>query len=118
MRSSLKLKKNNAFRRANRVRATVAGTAERPRLSVRISALNVSAQVINDQNGKTLAAATTLGQKVEGNMTDKAVWVGSTLAKNAKAAKVKKVVFDKGAKRYHGRIKALAEAARAGGLEF
>jgi large subunit ribosomal protein L18 len=118
MRSSLQLKKDSAFRRANRVRAKVSGTAERPRLSVAISSQNISAQLINDITGKTLASATTVGQKVDGNMSAKAVWVGEALAKNAKSAKVKKVVFDKGAKRYHGRIKALAEAARAQGLEF
>lgn len=116
--SSLKLKKKSAVRRANRVRAKVSGTAERPRLSVKISAMHISAQLINDNTGKTIAAATTVGQKVDGTMSVKAVWVGETLAKNAKAAKVKKVVFDKGAKKYHGRIKALAEAARAQGLEF
>lgn len=116
--NNLKLKNLNAFRRANRVRATVKGSAERPRLSVTISNLHVSAQIIDDETGKTLAYSTTVGQKVAGNMTAKAEWVGSAIAKKAKAAKVNKVVFDRSSKQYHGRVKALAEAARKGGLEF
>lgn len=116
--NNLKLKNLNAFRRANRVRATVRGSAERPRLAVSISNLHITAQIINDENGKTLAYSTTVGQKVPGNMSDKAEWVGNAIAKKAKTAKVNKVVFDRSSKRYHGRIKALAEAARKGGLEF
>jgi large subunit ribosomal protein L18 len=116
--SILASKKQNAIRRANRVRAKVSGTKERPRISVKISTTHISAQVINDTEGKTLASASTVGQKIEGNMTAKAQWVGETIAKNAKAVKVKKVVLDKGDKKYHGRLKAFAEAARKGGLEF
>src|SRR5207302_3444635 len=113
------VKKNlNAARRANRVRATMSGTVERPRLAVSISNLHVSAQLIDDTNSKTIASATSVGQKIEGNMTEKAKWVGENIAKKAKTAKVKKVVFDRASKKYHGRVKALAEAAREGGLEF
>jgi large subunit ribosomal protein L18 len=111
-------KKQQAIRRTNRVRSVVNGTAERPRLSVSISNLHVTAQVINDEAGKTLAYSTTVGQKVPGNMTEKAAWVGTAIAKKAKTARVNKVVLDRRSKKYHGRVKALADAAREGGLEF
>jgi large subunit ribosomal protein L18 len=115
----LKHKLHNRAQRAHRVRAAVSGTAERPRLSVRISNLHVSAQIINDDTHTTLVAVSTVGQKtVTGTMTDKAAWVGTEIAKKAKTAKVSKVVFDRGGKLYHGRVKALAEAAREKGLEF
>jgi len=106
-------------RRQNRIRATVEGTTERPRLTVFVSNMNVSAQIIDDSKQKTLAAATSAGQKTAtGSLTQKAEWVGGEIAKKAKTAKVSKVVFDRNGRKYHGRIKALAEAARAGGLEF
>jgi large subunit ribosomal protein L18 len=111
-------KKATASRRANRVRKTITGTADRPRLAVNVSNLHVTAQVINDETGKTLAYATTVGQKMAGTMTEKAAVVGGSIAKKAKTAKVKKVVFDRSSRKYHGRIKALADAAREGGLEF
>jgi large subunit ribosomal protein L18 len=111
-------KKMNSFRRANRVRATVRGTSARPRLAVKISNLHVTAQIIDDETGKTLAYATTVGQKIDGNMVAKATWVGDSIAKKGKSAKVKQVVLDRHDKKYHGRVKALAYAARAGGLEF
>jgi len=112
-------KKHTAALRAARVRATVSGTTERPRLSVSISNLHITAQVVDDTKHKTLAYATTVGAKAaKGTMTERAAWVGAEIAKKAKAAKVKKVAFDRGSKQYHGRIKALAEAARQEGLEF
>lgn len=112
-------KLNSHARRANRVRASLTGTADRPRLSVTISNLHVSAQVIDDTTHKTLAYATTVGKKnATGTMTEKAELVGAEIAKKAKAAKVTKVVFDRGGRLYHGRIKALADAARKEGLEF
>jgi len=112
-------KRSNANQRARRVRTTVHGTADRPRLSVHISNLHVSVQIINDEAHTTVAAASTIGQKAAaGSMTDKAAWVGAEIAKKAKAAKVKQVVFDRGSKLYHGRVKALADAARKEGLEF
>jgi large subunit ribosomal protein L18 len=111
-------KRINQSRRANRVRSVVTGTAQRPRLTVKVSHLHITAQIINDENGKTLAYATTVGQKVPGTMTEKATWTGEAIAKKAKPVKVKTVVFDRSSRKYHGRIKALADAARAGGLEF
>lgn len=105
--------------RKNRVRSTVNGTAERPRLSVYLSNMHVHAQVINDATGKTLASSTTATAKdVKGTMSEKAAWVGKDIATKAKKAKVTKVVFDRNGRKYHGRLKALADAARAGGLEF
>jgi large subunit ribosomal protein L18 len=114
----LKHKKVNQARRAHRVRAIIASTADRPRLSIHVSNLHVTAQVIDDTSGKTLAYATTVGQKQTGSMVERAAWVGKEIASKAKKAKVSKVVYDRGAKKFHGRIKALAEAAREGGLEF
>jgi len=112
-------KLHNRFQRAHRVRATVYGTAERPRLSVHISNLHVTAQLVDDDAKVTLAYATTIGAKTaSGTLTEKAAWVGTEIAKKAKAKKVTRVVFDRGAKLYHGRIKALADAARNAGLEF
>lgn len=108
----------NLARRKNRVRAVVSGTPERPRLTVHVSNKHVSAQIIDDTQHKTIVAATTVGQKATGTMSEKAAWVGTEVAKKAKAAKVNKVVFDRSGRLYHGRVKALADAARAGGLEF
>ena len=107
-----------ADRRSNRVRSSLTGTAERPRLSVHISNLHVSAQIIDDTKSATLAHATTIGRKLEGNLTTKAATIGEEIAQKALKAKISKVVFDRGPKSYHGRVKTLADAARAGGLEF
>ena len=117
--SGLSLKLKNRALRQNRIRSTVSGTAERPRLSVYISNTNVSAQIIDDVAHKTLAAVTTAGVKTAtGTLTEKAAWVGAEIAAKGKAAKVTKVVFDRAGRKYHGRIKALADAAREKGLEF
>lgn len=115
--NKLQHKQATAKRRANRVR-TVIGNGSRPRLSVNVSHLHVTAQIIDDSKGATIAYATTVGQKVQGNLSAKAAWVGTEIAKKAQKAKIKQVAFDRGARKYHGRIKALAEAARAEGLEF
>jgi len=104
--------------RKNRVRSTVNGTAARPRLTVTISNLHVSAQLIDDESGKTLGAATTVGTKMTGSMTEKAAKIGSDIAKKAVKAKITSVVFDRNGRQYAGRLKALAEAARKEGLEF
>ncbi len=104
--------------RKNRVRSKVHGTAERPRLTVTISNVHVSAQIIDDAKGVTLAAATTVGKKAAGTMTEKAATVGAEIAKKAAKAKVTTVVFDRNGRAYAGRLKALADAARKEGLEF
>jgi len=106
-------------RRRRRIRGKVAGTAERPRLAVFRSNLGISAQLIDDQAGKTLAAASWQGlSKFKGNKTDQAKEVGKQLAASAKAAGIETCVFDRGGYLYHGRVKALAEGAREGGLTF
>ncbi len=104
--------------RAARTRAKIHGTAERPRLSVHFSNLNITAQIVDDDKKVTLAYATTVGAKMTGSKTEKAAQIGTEIAKKAKAKKVSKVVFDRGAKLYAGRMHALAEAARKEGLEF
>lgn len=111
-------KLSNKLQRQRRVRAVVQGTAVRPRLSVTISNLHVSAQLIDDDKNVTIAAASTVGAKATGTMTEKATAIGTEIAKKAKTAKIKAVVFDRGSKLYHGRVKALADAARKEGLEF
>ena len=112
-------KLRNRTLRKNRIRVVVSGTAERPRLSVHVSNKHVSAQLIDDAAGKTLSYVTTVGQKsAPGTMTERAAWVGGEIAKQAKTKKIKQVVFDRSGKLYHGRVKALADAARNAGLEF
>lgn len=115
----LEKKVQNLSRRKHRVRAKVSGTSERPRLSVFVSNLHVTAQIVDDSKQKTLAYVTTVGNKfAKGTMTERATLIGDEIAKKAKSAKIKQVVFDRNGRLYHGRIKALADAARAGGLEF
>lgn len=111
-------KVQNLKLRKNRVRSTISGTESRPRLTVTISNLHISAQLINDEKGITLATATTVGKKLDGTMTEKAAVIGKEIAKGGKKAKITKVVFDRNGRIYHGHIKALADAARAEGLEF
>ena len=104
--------------RAKRTRAKIFGTSERPRLSVHISNRHIVAQVIDDNKKITLCSATTVGEKLDGTMTEKAAKIGAEIAKKAKAKKIKTVVFDRGSKLYAGRMSALADAARKEGLEF
>ena len=94
------------------------GSPERPRLSVFRSGKHIYAQIIDDAGGKTVAAASTLGVKPSGANVDAAAKVGETIAAAAKKAGVTAVVFDRGGYLFHGRVKALADAAREGGLEF
>ncbi len=108
-------------RRHKRVRKHLTGTAERPRLNVYRSLNNIYAQVIDDTVGHTLTAASSLGLASEANGTNKieqASAVGRLVAERALAAGIKEVVFDRGGFKYHGRVKALAEAAREAGLKF
>ena len=109
-------KLDNLTLRKNRVRAKIGGTAERPRLSVYVSNKNVTAQLIDDINGKTLAYADS--KKMQGSLTDKAVKVGEAIAEAAKKVKIDTVVFDRGGRQYAGRLHALANAAREKGLKF
>ncbi len=111
-------KRAQAVRRAHRTRAKMMGTKERPRLSVFRSLKHISVQAIDDTTGKTLAAASDLKMDAKKTGTELAALVGTEIAKAAKASGITKVTFDKGQFRYHGRVKALADAARAGGLEF
>jgi large subunit ribosomal protein L18 len=107
-------------RRHRRIRGKVAGTVERPRLAVFRSNYGISAQLIDDQTGRTLAAATwqQLKKSFKGDKTDQAKEVGKLLAANAKKESIERCVFDRGGYLYHGRVKALAEGAREGGLNF
>jgi large subunit ribosomal protein L18 len=107
-------------RRHRRVRGKISGTAERPRLVVFRSNRGIEAQLVNDLESRTLAAASWLQLKksFKGNKTAQAAEVGKLLAANAKKAGVEHVVFDRGGYLYHGRVKALADAAREGGLHF
>ncbi len=117
--TNLATKLKNRLQRKERIRSQVSGTAERPRLSVFISSRHISAQLIDDTAHKTVAAVSTIGSKTaKGTLSEKAAWVGAEIATKAKAAKVSKVVFDRGGRKYHGRIEALADAAREKGLEF
>lgn len=112
-------KQHNRAQRKGRIRSVVTGTTDRPRLSVFVSNLHITAQLIDDKKHQTLTYVTTVGQQsLKGNLTEKASWVGEEIAKQAKAKKIKAVVFDRGGKLYHGRVAALAEAARKAGLEF
>ena len=111
------------YRRHNRVRQKVSGTDSRPRLCVFRSLNHIYAQVIDDMQGHTLVTASTIDAEITGNSTGKtktgkAELVGSLLAKRAKEKGIKQVAFDRNGCKYHGRIKALAEAAREGGLKF
>ena len=107
-------------RRHKRVRGKIVGSAERPRLVVFRSNRGIEAQLVDDLEGKTLAAASWLHLKksFKGSKSEQAAEVGKLLAANAKKANVETVVFDRGGYLYHGRVKALADAAREGGLKF
>lgn len=117
--SELAKKLLNRSLRKGRVRSRVSGTATRPRLTVTVSNTHVSAQLIDDTVGKTLAASTSVGAKsLKGTMSEKAVYVGTDIAKKAKKAKISQVVFDRNGHAYAGRLASLADAARKEGLEF
>ncbi len=116
-------RKEMRAKRQIRVRKKIRGTAERPRLNVFRSLTNIYAQIVDDDRGVTLVAASTLSPELKGKLPSSknaqaAAAVGELIAKKALAAGIKKVVFDRAGYLYHGRVKALAEAARAAGLEF
>ena len=115
---SAKEKQEARRRRHRRVRKLVRGTGERPRLAVFRSNRHIYAQLIDDAAGRTLAAAGSVALAGDGDKKAAARRVGDELAKRAKAAGVTSVVFDRGGYQYHGRVKALADAAREGGLDF
>ncbi len=115
--SNIDSKTEKRERRHRRVRSKVKGTAERPRLSVFKSNRDIYVQLINDESSKTLAAASSVEMKGK-KMMEKAVAVGKMIAEVAKTKKISKVVFDRGGYVYTGKVKALADSARAGGLIF
>ena len=109
------------LQRHKRIRATLSGTAEKPRLNVFRSNANITAQIIDDTKGVTLVSASTLESDLKiknGGNVEAAKLIGAEIAKRAKKANIKEVVFDRGGYLYHGRVKALAEAARENGLEL
>lgn len=123
MANKVELKRLARIRRHTRVRARVSGTGTRPRLSVFRSLNHIYVQVIDDSDGHTLASASTLDKEVRDTLNGKkkaesAEFVGTLVAKRALDKGIKSVVFDRGGHKYHGRVKALAEAARKAGLEF
>lgn len=110
----------NRTQRAHRTRSRIKSMAARPRLAVKISNTEVYAQIIDDSKGTTLVSSSSASDKslAKVSLSDKATWVGTDVAKKARAAKIPSVVFDRGAKMYHGRVKNVAEAARKEGLEL
>jgi len=121
MKISIK-KRNLALKRRRRVRRKVIGTAERPRLNLRLSNQHIYAQIIDDTEGKTLLAVTSLSkdvrdQKLKPN-TNGAIELGKLIGEKAKAANIEQVVFDRGGRRYHGVVKSFADAAREAGIQF
>ncbi len=124
MPSKLKLKSRRYNRRKKRVRSKIIGTSEQPRLSVHKSLKHIYAQIIDDNNGKTLAFASSLSKDAltrfveNDNKAKKSFKVGQLIADLAKAKGIEKVVFDRQGSVYHGRVKAVADGARKGGLNF
>lgn len=119
MKDKIAIKHSQAKRRAHRTRSRVSGTSERPRLSVFRSSKHISVQVIDDTKGKTIASSSDKDMKAEGKKPlEIAEMVGEDVAKKTKEAGIETVVFDRGPYKYHGRVKALADGARKGGLEF
>jgi len=105
------------LQRQQRIRAKISGTASRPRLSIYRSNTNIYAQLIDDVSGKTLCSASDIKVQ-DGTKSQKAGKVGEEIATKAKALKIDTIVFDRGGFAYHGRVKALADAARSAGLQF
>ena len=110
--------KLRAQRRIRRVRTKIVGSASRPRLSVTLSNRHVRAQLVDDETAKTLVYVSTANHKQSKSLSAKSEWVGTEIGKQAKAAKITKVVLDRRSHLYHGRLKALAQAVREQGIEF
>ncbi|GIV00096.1 MAG: 50S ribosomal protein L18 [Actinomycetota bacterium] len=113
-----KTKREARIRRHRRIRKKISGTPERPRLSVFRSNRHIYAQLIDDLAGRTLAAASDLEVGMDGTKTERARAVGRLIAERAKAAGIERAVFDRGGRRYHGRVAAVAEGAREEGLRI
>lgn len=118
MKSQIKIKNQKRIRRQGRIRSRIQGTAECPRLSVYRGLKHIYAQLIDDEVGRTLASVRDGEIKESGKKSEIALAVGKLLAEKALAKQIKQAVFDRGGRRYHGRVKAVAEGARAGGLKF
>jgi len=116
--SNLESKKLNQGLRKGRIRAKISGTSERPRLSVSISNMHISVQIIDDVKQNTIVSSTTVGSKLTGTTTEKAAFIGTDIAKKAKKSKIDTVVFDRNGHKYAKRLSALADAARKEGLRF
>ncbi len=112
------LKATRRLRRKRSIRKKVSGTASRPRLSVFRSNMHITAQLIDDASGRTLAAATSQEEGVTGSKSERGAEVGKRLASRASEQGIETVVFDRNGYPYHGRVKALADGAREGGLKF
>lgn len=113
-----KAKRSKRILRHSRVRSVISGKADAPRISVFRSGKNIYAQLIDDKAGKTILSASSKEIKTAGKKTEVALEVGKLLAKKATEKNISKAVFDRGGYKYHGRVKALAEGAREGGLKF
>lgn len=120
----IRQKRRTAIKRSQRVRRRLNGCAERPRLTVFRSLNHIYCQIIDDESGKTLQSSSTISLRKggatikSGGNKDAAALIGKDIAEKATAAGIKKVVFDRGPYKFHGRVQALADAAREGGLEF
>ena len=123
MKTAIHSKNKRRIRRKNGVRRRIRQQTDLPRLSIHRSCKHISAQVIDDEGGRTLCAVSSTAKSLAGDLggktkTQRAAVVGAEIARRAKDAGVEKVVFDRGFSKYHGRVKALADAAREGGLKF
>ncbi|HUC96356.1 MAG TPA: 50S ribosomal protein L18 [Candidatus Saccharimonadales bacterium] len=116
--SNLDKKTLNKGLRKGRVRSKISGTADRPRLTVSISNMHISVQLIDDAKQHTIASSSTVGGKYTGTTTERAALIGTDIAKKAKKAKIETVVFDRNGHKYAKRLRALADAARKEGLRF
>jgi len=118
MKDKNKVKRNNAIRRQRRARAKITGTAQKPRVSVFRSLMHISVQAIDDVSKKTLVAINDKSIKAKGTKTEMATILGEEFGKKLKTNKIEAIVFDKGAYKYHGRVKALADGIRKAGINF